>query len=74
MPSIRKQKPSPDTAITAPASAGPTSLARLTIDEFSAIAFPRSCLSSTISTRNACLPGMSKALIKPWKALSQMIS
>ena len=60
--------------MTKPASDGPTRRAILTMEEFSAMALPRSCLSSTISTRKAWRPGMSKALMVPCSALSQMIS
>jgi len=65
MPSTRKHQPSLDTAITSPASEGPTSRATFTIDELIAIAFDRSLRSSTICTMNACRPGMSNALISP---------
>ncbi len=54
-----------------PATDGPTSLAALTIDELSAIAFGRSSRLSTISIRNAWRAGMSTALMSPWKMLSR---
>ena len=57
-----------------PASDGPISRATFTIDEFSAMALLRSSRCSTISTTKACRAGMSKALISPWKALSQTMS
>ncbi len=42
----------------------------LTIDELMAMALPRSRRSSTICTRKAWRPGMSKALMSPWHELS----
>jgi len=39
-------------------------------EEFSAMAFPRSSLSSSISTTNECLTGMSKAYTRPRKRVS----
>ena len=48
-----------------PANEGPTSRARFTIDEFSAIAFGRSLRSSIICTSSDCRTGMSNALISP---------
>ena len=56
-----------------PASDGPTSRAALNIDEFSAIALPRSSLFSIIVIRNAWRPGMSNAFTSPWTTLSPMI-
>ena len=44
-----KQTPSPNFSITRPAIAGPSSLDRLTIEEFKARALGKSFLSSTIS-------------------------
>jgi hypothetical protein len=68
-----KHTPSPAAAMRSPATAGPTNRAPLTIDELSAIAFGRSSRSSIISTRNACLAGMSKALTTPRKRESATI-
>ena len=50
-----------------PATAGPIVRAPLNIIEFSAIAFGRSSIP-TISTTNACRPGMSNELTIPLKA------
>ena len=69
MPSIRKHHPSLVAAISMPASDGPTSRATFTIDELIAMALPRSPRSSTISTMNACRPGMSNALTMPCMTL-----
>ena len=57
-----------------PASDGPTSRAALNIDEFSAIALPRSSLFSIIVMRNAWRPGMSNAFTSPWTTLRPMTS
>jgi hypothetical protein len=65
MPSTRKHHPSLDTAISMPASEGPTSRAMFTIDELMAMAFDRSRRSSTICTMKAWRPGMSNALMMP---------
>jgi len=54
----------PTTAIRIPAIEGPMTAAALKTDEFSAIAFIRSCLP-TISTWNACRHGTSSALMVP---------
>ena len=54
--------------------AGPISRAPLAIEELMAMALPRSLRSSTICTRKDWRPGMSKALINPWKAVRAMIS
>ncbi len=54
--------------------AGPISRAPFAIEELMAMALLRSLRSSTICTRNDCRPGMSKALIKPCKAVRAMIS
>ncbi len=86
MPSIRKHHPSLDTAITMPASDGPIRRATLTIEELMAMALERSLRSGlgppgepvrwgvTICTMNDWRPGMSKALMRPWKQLRIRIS
>jgi hypothetical protein len=53
---------------------GPSRRAALNIDELSAMALGRSARSSIISTTKACRPGMSKELIRPWKAASSSTS
>jgi len=71
MPSIKKHQPSLETAISMPASDGPTSRAMLTMDELMAMAFDRSRRSSTICTMNDWRPGMSNALMMPCITLSE---
>ena len=69
MPLSRKQPAIPITASDIPAIAGPIILAPLKIIEFSEIALGRSS-RPTISTTNACRPGMSNELTKPLSAAS----
>ena len=59
---MRKQMPSPVVAINMPAIEGPNSRAALNMEEFKAIAFPRSSFFSIISKRSECRAGISKAL------------
>ena len=54
----------------APATLGPTRRAALNMDELSAMALPRSRLSSISVTTNACRPGMSNAFTIPWNTLT----
>ena len=60
-PLSRKHHPSPTAAMAKPATAGPTTRAALKIEEFNAMAFIRSSFP-TMSLRNACRMGTSKAL------------
>ena len=53
-----------------PATLGPTSRAALNMDEFKAIALPRSFLSSISVMTNAWRPGMSNAFTMPWNTLT----
>ena len=69
----KKQIPSPTAVISNPANVGPINLAALKTDEFNAIAFGKSFLSSTISITKLCLVGMSKAFIKPENKLRSRI-
>jgi len=55
--------------IIKPAIDGPSSLALLNMEEFRAIAFPKSSLFSIMSTTNDCLVGISKAFTRPKKML-----
>jgi len=71
--SIAKHHASPKPAISSPPIDGPMMRVPLTIDEFSAIAFGRSRLSSTISLTNAWRAGVSKELMIPCTTWSQMI-
>src|ERR1035437_6999443 len=63
-PLIRKQVPSPTTASSTPAMAGPTTRAALNVAELSEMALMRSSLL-VIWITSAWRPGMSKALITP---------
>ena len=56
----------------APAMLGPTRRAALNIDEFRAMALPRSRLSSMSSTTNAWRTGRSKALTMPEQTLTMI--
>jgi hypothetical protein len=68
----RKQTPALVTASSSPASDGPTSRAPFTIDEFRAMALPKSSRLDTISVRNAWRPVMSKVLTTPMNRLSRI--
>ena len=68
-PLIRKQVPSPTTASSSPATAGPTTRAALNTAEFSEMALMRSSLL-VIWITSAWRPGMSKALITPSRPAS----
>ena len=64
-PFSRKHSASPAKASTTPAIVGPTKRAPLKSIDWSAIAFGRSALLSTISSRNAWRVGVSNAFIVP---------
>lgn len=57
-----------------PATAGPISRAESTMEEFSAMAFPRSSRRSIISTTKAGRDGVSKELTMPWNHTRPTIS
>src|SRR5216683_3114006 len=63
-PFRKKHHPAPTSAIANPAIAGPTALAPLKIEEFSAMAFGKSSFP-TICTKKACRIGTSNALTMP---------
>ncbi len=71
---MRKQPPSPTTAMSIPAREGPTRRAPLRMEELSAMGFGRSLRSSTISSTNACRAGESKAFTTPWRSWSAATS
>ena len=60
-------------AIKIPAIDGPSNLATLTIDEFKAMAFPRSSRFSIISMTKDWRAGISNALIHPRQVLKRII-
>ena len=65
IPFIKKQKASPYSAIKNPPNVGPMNLAVFTSVELSATALGSNDLSPTISNKNACRNGVSKASAKP---------
>ena len=66
----RNTQPVPTTAMSTPASAGPTIRARLKVTEFRLTAFGRS-VPPTISTTNDWRTGTSIALVMPSTAASR---
>lgn len=62
--------PSPAHVTSRPATKGPIKRVKVLIDELMPIALANCSSSSSISTKNVCLVGKSKAVITPRNALN----